>query len=463
MSIILGVGGASAFLFSRLQVRLGVRASMLAGAFFFGSGLMLSSVGVAQHSLPLLYTGNVLAGLGYGAAYTPPVQAVISWFPDRKGLGTGLVIGAFGSGAIFFTPMVNCLTYKLSTLPTYLGSSAEIVLENGRQFALVCGEMKEVVYATTADLATLPYQDLVSGYYVVGSGNTGVSASLAIMATGYFSSIFLSSLLMKCPPAGHLPPGYTPPSASRENVPVENLLKTPQFWLVWSQAVLLASGGMSLLSVGQPMIETVFRPLTQNIMGDVMPAFITLGNIALGGGYLMAIAAGNLLGRIGWASLSDKIGSRKTFTIMSVSAIPLYAITPFLISQAVRDPSSPLAPLYFLSFSATTVACVSIMGGLFSSLPPYETELYGAKYVGPIHGKFLLFGTAATFLGPSILQYQHRAEETRAVQGRRESSSSFSYNSNVLSQSCCRRSTPVCFSPSSVSEWRRPSPCWRPR
>ena len=130
----------------------------------------------------------------------------------------------------------------------------------------------------------------------------------------------------------------------------------------------------------------------------------------------MAIAAGNLLGRIGWASLSDKIGSRKTFTIMSLSAVPLYAVTPFLICQAVSDPASPLAPLYFLSFCATTVACVSIMGGLFSSLPPYETELYGSKYVGPIHGKFLLFGTAATFLGPGILQYLHRAEETRAIQ-----------------------------------------------
>ena len=417
MSIILGVGGASAFLFSRWQVRLGVRASMLAGAFFFGSGLMLSSVGVAQHSLPLLYAGNVLAGLGYGAAYTPPVQAVISWFPDRKGLGTGLVIGAFGSGAIFFTPLVNSLKYKLSSLPAYLGPTAEITLENGRQFAEVCGEVREVVFATTTDLASLPYQDLLAGYYVVGSGNTGVSSTLAVMGAGYFSSIFLSSLLMKCPPPGHLPPGYLPPSTSRENVPVENLLRTPQFWLVWSQAVLLASGGMSLLSVGQPMVETIFRPLTQNIMGEVMPAFVALGNIALGGGFLMAIAAGNLLGRIGWASLSDKIGSRMTFTIMSLSAIPLYAVTPFLICQAVTNPSSPLAPLYFLAFSATSVACVSIMGGLFSSLPPYETELYGSKYVGPIHGKFLLFGTAATFLGPGLMQYLHRADEARAIQG----------------------------------------------
>ena len=85
MSVILGVGGASAFLFSRWQVMAGVRASMLAGAFFFGSGLMLSSAGVAQHSLPLLYAGNVLAGLGYGCAYTPPVQAIINWFPDKKG------------------------------------------------------------------------------------------------------------------------------------------------------------------------------------------------------------------------------------------------------------------------------------------------------------------------------------------------------------------------------------------
>jgi OFA family oxalate/formate antiporter-like MFS transporter len=47
---------------------------------------------------------------------------LIDWFPDKKGLASGLVIAGFGSGALFFTPMMNMLTNKFSTLPTYLGS-----------------------------------------------------------------------------------------------------------------------------------------------------------------------------------------------------------------------------------------------------------------------------------------------------------------------------------------------------
>ena len=58
---------------------------MAVGAGCFGSGLAVTAAGIATHNLPLLYAGNVLAGLGYGCAYTPPVQAIINWFPDKKG------------------------------------------------------------------------------------------------------------------------------------------------------------------------------------------------------------------------------------------------------------------------------------------------------------------------------------------------------------------------------------------
>ena len=50
---------------------------------------VLPSVGVLAHNLPLLYLGNIVCGVGYGCAYTPPLQALIDWFPDKKGLASG--------------------------------------------------------------------------------------------------------------------------------------------------------------------------------------------------------------------------------------------------------------------------------------------------------------------------------------------------------------------------------------
>ena len=87
-----------------------------------------------------------------------------------------------------------------------------------------------MVFATASDLAKLPYPGLAEGYYVVGSGDTGVAAGLAAMGLAYGAAVTAASLLMKRPPAGYLPAGYTPPQtgAHMGNVPVDNLLKTPQ-------------------------------------------------------------------------------------------------------------------------------------------------------------------------------------------------------------------------------------------
>ena len=73
----LAVGGVSAALAGKWQMKVGTRAAMATGAGFFGSGLIVTAAGIATHSLPLVYTGNVLAGLGYGTAYTPPIQVTI--------------------------------------------------------------------------------------------------------------------------------------------------------------------------------------------------------------------------------------------------------------------------------------------------------------------------------------------------------------------------------------------------
>eukprot|EP01042_Synura_sphagnicola_P007443 gene7443-9534_t len=96
--------------------------SMALASVAFGGGLMLGSLGIHLHSLPLLYLGyGVLGGIGVGLSYTPPLQALIEWFPDKKGIASGLCIAGFGSGALVFTPLVESLMKQYAKMPEYLG------------------------------------------------------------------------------------------------------------------------------------------------------------------------------------------------------------------------------------------------------------------------------------------------------------------------------------------------------
>jgi len=407
MSVMIAAGGISAALFGKWTMKVGVRRAMASGGLMFGGGFGLSALGVINHNLPMVYAGNLLCGIGYGCAYTPPIQALIDWFPDRKGLASGLVIAGFGSGALFFTPMMNLLTQSFSKMPTYLGAQAEVVLDGGRQFVNLGGEMKEVVYATAADLAKLPYDGLAEGFYLVGSGNSGVALSLASIGAIYASIVFGSSLLIRRPPAGYLPEGYTPPqtaAGSGANVHVDTVLKTPQFWLLFTTSTLLATGGMGLMSVAKPMIQNVFT--------DAMPALVTT---SFASAYLMSMAAGNLAGRLGWAAVSDKIGRRNTFHIYTLGSIPIFSSIPVLINQCVMDPTGPMAPFFLAAFCGSTIAAITIMGGVFAVLPAYEADLYGPKYVGAIHGRFLLSATVSTIVGPGLLLNLRKMAEADAI------------------------------------------------
>jgi len=407
MSVMIAAGGISAAAFGKWTIKVGVRKALALGGVLYGTGFCVASAGVSMHNVGLMYAGNLICGIGYGCAYTPPIQALIDWFPDRKGLASGIVIAGFGSGALFFTPMMNMLTNKFCSLPTYLGNSLDIVVEGGKQFAKIGGELQEVVYATSGDLLKLPYEGLAEGFYLVGSGNTGVSASLAAIGAMYAATVFTSAMIIKRPAPGYLPAGYTPPATqagSGANVHVDNLFKTPQFWFLFSTSTLLATGGMGLMSVAKPMIQSVFA--------DSMPALVTT---SFASAYLMALAAGNLAGRLGWAAISDKIGRRNTFHCYTLGSIPLFGCLPYLITQCVSNPTGPLAPVYLAAFCGSTVAAISILGGTFAVLPAYEADLYGPKYVGAIHGRFLLAATVSTILGPGLLLNLRKMSESQAL------------------------------------------------
>ena len=128
------------------------------------------------------------------------------------------------------------------------------------------------------------------------------------------------------------------------------------------------------------------------------------------------MAGGNLAGRLGWAAVSDKIGRRATFNCFTFGAVPIFAALPYCIEQVVMDPTGPMAKVYLGVFCASTVASISIIGGTFSVLPPYEADLYGPKYVQAIHGRFLLAMSLSTIIGPSLLLKSRKIAESSAIQ-----------------------------------------------
>lgn len=408
MSIMIAFGGLGAAILGKWTMKVGTRYSMFLGGALFGTAFMTAGAGVTMHSLPLLYLGNFIAGVGYGCSYTPPIQALIDWFPDKRGLASGVVIAGFGSGALFFTPAMNAMMQKFSVLPQYLGNSIQTVTEGGKLFTQIGDKLTEVVYATNAELAKLPY-DLAEGYYVVGSGNTGVGSSLMAIGGIYAATIMASSLMIRKPAAGYIPAGWTPPASAaggvEQNVNTNMAMKTPQFWLLFSTSTLLATGGMGLISVAKPMIGDIFT--------KALPHLVTA---SFASAYLMAMASGNLGGRIGWAGLSDKIGRRNIFHMFTIGSVPLFLSLPYCINQVVTNPDSAMAPLYLGIFCASTVASISVLGGTFAVLPAYEADLYGPKYVQAIHGRFLIAATVSTIAGPSILLNLRKISENAAIQ-----------------------------------------------
>jgi len=147
LSIVFALQGISAALAGTWQMKVGARSAMTVAAGCFGGGLMIGALGIHFHSLALLYLGyGFLGGCGVGIGYTPPLQALLEWFPDKKGMASGLCIAGFGSGALVFAPAVSTLMTQFASKPTFVGSADVVspVTEEGRFFADVGGQLQEV-------------------------------------------------------------------------------------------------------------------------------------------------------------------------------------------------------------------------------------------------------------------------------------------------------------------------------
>jgi len=388
------LGLAAAFAGKWLE-EVGPRMVGVVAALCWGGGFIIGGFGIMTHQLWLVYLGyGVIGGCGLGLGYVSPVSTLIRWFPDRRGMATGMAIMGFGGGAMIATPIKESLLAFFYKAPEYLGaeSAVNLVTEGGRRMAEVNGQMVEVVVASAKQLASAPVA-LQEGVYVVGSGNTGAAGTFFTLGVAYFIVMIIAAFSYRVPREGWRPAGWTPPTAeaasrkmiTHANVHIDQALKTPQFWLLWIVLCFNVTAGIGVIGVAKTMMTEIF--------GSTLPLIV---NSAFAATYVFMISVFNMVGRFFWASTSDFIGRKNTYHIFFILGTILYLSIPFAAQQVSVNP----AVTWLVMFYGATMIIFTMYGGGFATIPAYLADIFGTKYVGGIHGRLLTAWSTAGVLGP---------------------------------------------------------------
>ena len=397
--------GLAAAVAGKWLERVGPRCVGVTAAILWGGGFLIGSVGVALHQLWLIYLGyGVLGGCGLGLGYVSPVSTLIRWFPDRRGLATGLAIIGFGGGAMIGAPVKEALLKTFFKAPEYAGAVADLSMktEQGKRFVQVDGDWREAVVATQADIAKLPLTNLQEGAYLVGTGNTGAAGTFMTLGLVYFAVMMVAAFSYRVPAEGWRPHGWLPPSDTESgkrmitsgNVDMDQALKTPQFYFLWIVLCFNVTAGIGVIGVAKTMMNEIF--------GTTLPSVV---NGAFAATYVTMISVFNMLGRIIWASASDYIGRKNTYHCFFVLGTLLYLSIPWTAGQVSASP----AVTWLIMFYAATMIIFTMYGGGFATIPAYLADIFGMRYVGAIHGRLLTAWSTAGVLGPLAITYLRQA------------------------------------------------------
>lgn len=258
--------GLSAAFAGKWLEEVGPRKAMFVAACCFGGGFLVAAAGIALHQIWLVYLGyGVLGGIGLGIGYVSPVSTLIKWFPDKRGMATGMAIMGFGGGAFIASPMSVALMKHFQT-PT----------------------------------------------------SVGVTQTFIVMGVLYFISMMIGAMAIRIPAADWKPAGWTPPVTqnamiTRNHVHIDQAIKTPQFWLLWWALCLNVTAGIGVLGQASVMIQESFK-------GAITPAAAA--------GFVGVLSLANMLGRFFWSSVSDYVGRKNTYFIFFVLGAVLYFLVP---------------------------------------------------------------------------------------------------------------------------------------
>jgi MFS family permease len=217
--------------------------------------------------------------------------------------------------------------------------------------------------------------------------------TFVVLGAIYFAAMMAGAFGYRLPPPGWAPPGVKLRRASTaepagRSVPVGVAWKTRQFWLLWAVLCLNVSAGIGVLGVASPMIQEIFK-------GRV--------TASAAAGFAGLLSLFNIGGRIFWASLSDRIGRKATYSIFFGLGMALYAIAP-----AAGAASLAL-------FVAIFCVILTMYGGGFATIPAYLADLFGAGQVSAIHGRLLTAWSTAGVLGPVLVNYIREFQIERGV------------------------------------------------
>jgi len=253
LSLAAALGGA-------LLPRFGPRRLAMLGGTCFGLGYLLAALALQIQSLPLMYLGyGIIGGTGLGLGYVTPVATVAKWFPDKKGLVTGMVVMGFGFGALLMSKVLAPALMHLAD----------------KNLVIVFGSLGVIFLAITLPVAAF----------------------------------------MRNPPADYIPRGYQPPrleagrhAAAAHAVSAARAIGSWKFGLMWLVFFCNIVAGIMFIGFQSPMLQDILKA------GN---AGLTAAQLATAGATLIAISSVfNGAGRFFWGGLSDKLRRAATFRIL---------------------------------------------------------------------------------------------------------------------------------------------------
>jgi len=403
--------GLSAAIAGHWLEKVGPRMVGVVAACCWSGGFFIGGIGIVTGQLWLLYLGyGVLGGCGLGLGYVSPVGTLIRWFPDRRGMATGIAIMGFGGGAMLAKPMIEGFIKYYHKLPEYLGSIDSLNLvtdETGRRLVDVAGEMKEVVIIGVNDIANMivPGQE---GVYLLGTGSVGVSQTFFTIGIIYLVVMLCAAFAYRVPAEGWKPEGWEPPEEGEHHgkmitmhhVHIDQALKTRQFYQLWVILCFNVTAGIGVLAVAKTMMSDIF--------GRTLPDIVDLNFAAT---YVLMISLFNMVGRFFWASSSDYLGRKTTYYIFFVLGIILYCSIPYTARQVSVNP----AMVWLVYFYAATLLIFTMYGGGFATIPAYLADVFGTRFVGGIHGRLLTAWSSAGVFGPLAITSLREISVSKAI------------------------------------------------
>ncbi|MGA1793050.1 MAG: OFA family MFS transporter [Thermoplasmatota archaeon] len=328
----------------RLSKKFGPRNIAIAGGAVLGAGYILASF-MGTSFFGILFAIGILGGIGIGLGYVVPIAVGVKWFPDKKGLISGLAVAGFGFGALLWIKL--CTGFVFGPLDLSPGWS---------------------------------------GFY--GDGMS-VSTVFLIYGIAFAATVITGGLLMKNPPEGWTPKGWEPPVVKKGEedkatgsveFTSKQMIKTPQYWMLFFMFMIGAGAGLMVIGIIQLFGKDA---LVEN--GYSRAEAVTIAATAMALFYSLA----NGFGRIAWGAISDKIGRRWAFISMFAIQGAMMILFYFIGGNE-----------YLLYLGAAVIGFN--FGGNFALFPSATADFFGNKSVGLNYGfVFFSYGIGG-LLGPML-------------------------------------------------------------